>query len=86
MPQLEGDEKVPPMLPLKSEEEEVKEVKGLKILTPNKLLTRLPVLLAQIKAGNNSYKLKNKIRQIIYLLYQHNKITKKLYNNFIKSL
>ena len=86
MPQLEGDEKVPPMLPLKSEEEEVKEGKGLKILTPNKLLTRLPVLLAQIKAGNNSYKLKNKIRQIIYLLYQHNKITKKLYNNFIKSL
>ena len=46
------------------DEEEVKEGKGLKILTPNKLLTRLPILLAQIKAGNNSYKLKNKIRQI----------------------
>ena len=45
MPPLEGDE-------------EVKEGKGLKILTPNKLLTRLPILLAQIKAGNNSYKLK----------------------------
>ena len=50
---------------------------GLKILTPNKLLTRLPILLAQAKAGNNSYKLKNEIRQILYLLYQHNKITKK---------
>ena len=32
--------------------------KGLKIVTPSKLLTRLPILLAQIKAGNNSYKLK----------------------------
>ena len=50
---------------------------GLKILTPNKLLTRLPILLAQAKAGNNSYKLRNEIRQILYLLYQHNKITKK---------
>ena len=71
---------------LEGGEEEVKEEKGLKILTPNKLLTRLPILLAQIKAGNNSYKLKNEIRQILYLLYQHNKITKKVYNNLIKSL
>ena len=46
-------------------------------MTPNKLLTRLPILLAQMKAGNNSYKLKNEIRQILYFLYQHNKITKK---------
>ena len=50
-----------------------------------KLLTRLPVLLAQIKAGHNSCKLKNEIRQILYLLYQQNKITKKLYQNQIKS-
>ena len=51
---------------------------GIKILTLNKLLTRLPVLLAQITAETNSYKLKNnKIRQILYLLYQQNKITKK---------
>ena len=41
------------MPPLEGDEEEVKEVKGLKILTPNKLLTRIPTLLAQIKAGNN---------------------------------
>ena len=40
-------------------------------------LTRLPILLAQVKAGNNSYKIKNEIRQILYLLHQHNKITKK---------
>ena len=59
---------------------------GLKILTPNRLLTILPILLAPIKAGNNSCKLKNKIRQILYLLYQYNKITKKVYNNLIKTL
>ena len=56
------------MSPLEGDEE-VKEGKGLKFLTPNKLLTRLPILLAQIKVGNNSYKLKNEIRQILYLLY-----------------
>ena len=59
---------------------------GLKILTPNKLLTKPPTLLAQIKAGNNSNKLKNKTRQMLYLLYQHNKIIKKVYYNLIKSL
>ena len=69
------------MPPLEGDEEEVKEGKGLKILTPKKLLIRLPTLLAQIKAENNSYKLKNEVRQILYLLYQHNKITIKLYNN-----
>ena len=66
-------------------DEEGKEGKGLKTLTLNKL-TRLPILLAQIKAGNNSNKLKNKIRQILYLLYQHNNITKKNCNNLISSL
>ena len=42
---------------------------GLKILTPNELLTRLPILLAQTNTGNNSNKLKNEIRQILFLLY-----------------
>ena len=51
---------------------------GLKILTPDKLLTRAPILLAQIKAEKHFYKLKNEIRQILYLLHQHNKITKSL--------
>ena len=59
---------------------EVKKWKRIKILTPNKLLTRLPTLLAQIKAQ------KNEIRKILYLLYQHNKITKKGFNNLMKSL
>ena len=51
------------ILPLEIDKE-VKEGKRLKILTSNKLLTRLPILLPQIKAGNNSYKLKSKIREI----------------------
>ena len=74
------------MPPLEGDQEEVKEETGLKVLTPNKLLTRRLLLLAPVKAGNNSKKLKNEIRKILYLLYQHNKITKKVYNNFIKSL
>ena len=76
---------LPPMPSLEGHEEEAKEGKGLKILTLNKLLTILPILSAQIKTGKNSYKLKNKIRQILYLPYHHNKINKKVYNNFIKS-
>ena len=64
---------LPPMPPLENDEE-VKEKKEFKILTLRKLLTRLAVLLTQVKAGNNSYKLKNEIRQILCLLYQHNKI------------
>ena len=59
---------------------------GLKVLTPNKLLTRVPILLAETKVGNNSHKLNNEIKQILYPLYQHNKIIKKVYNNLIKSL
>ena len=53
-------------LPPLEDYKEVKERRGLKILTTNKLLTRLSVLLAQIKTGYNSNKLKNKIRQIVY--------------------
>ena len=56
---LEGDD-----------EEELKEGTRIKILTPNRLLTRLSLLVAQIKAENNSCKLKTKIGQIVYLLYQ----------------
>ena len=60
--------------------------KGLKILTPKQMLQRLPIALAQVKAGKNSEILLNEIRQIIYSLYQSKEITKKLYNNFMKSL
>ena len=66
--------------------EEVKGGEGINILTPKKLLVRLPIFLAQITDGNNMYKLKNEIRKILSLLYQHNKITKKVFKNLIKSL
>ena len=59
---------------------------GLKILTPKQMLQRLPIALAQIKAGNNSKSLLNEIKQIVYPLYQAREITKKVYNNIIKSL
>ena len=51
---------------------------GLKILTPNQVLQRLPVALAQVKAGNASENLLNEIRQIIYFLYRAKEITKKV--------
>ena len=60
--------------------------KGLKILTSKQMLQRLPIALAQVKAGNNSESLLNEIRQIIYSLYQSKHITKKVYNNIIKNM
>ena len=60
--------------------------KGFKILTPKQILQRLPIALAQVKAGNNSESLLNEIRQIVYSLYQSKQITKKVYNNIIKSI
>ena len=56
---------------------------GLKILTPDQMLSRLPITLAQLKAGNNSQKLKNEIRQLLYSLYRSKKLTKTIYNNLI---
>ena len=50
------------------------------------MLQRLPMALAQVKAGNNSESLLNEIKQIIYSLYQSKKITKKVYNNIIISI
>ena len=58
----------------------------LKILTDKQMLQRLPIALAQVKAGNNSESLLNEIRQIVYSLYQSKQITKKVYNNIIKSI
>ena len=59
---------------------------GLKILTNKQMLNRLPILLAQIQAGNNSNKLKNEARQILYSLYRSKVLTKTVYNNLIKSI
>ena len=57
-----------------------------KILTPKQILQRLPIVPLEIKAGNNSESSLNEIRQIVYSLYQSNEITKKVYNNIIKSI
>ena len=62
------------------------EGKELKILTQNEMLQRLPIALAQVKAGNNSENLLNEIRQILYSLCQCKQITKKVCNNIIKSI
>ena len=68
------------MLDLESEEFDEQRRKqkgqGLKILTPDQVLSRLPISLAQLKAGNDSKKLKNEIRQLLYLLYRSKKLTK----------
>ena len=60
--------------------------RGLKILTPKQMLQRLPIALAQVKAGNTSENWLNKIRQIIYSLYQANEISQNLYNNIVNSI
>ena len=57
--------------------------KALKILTPNQMLSRLPSTLAQLKAGNNSEKLKNEIRKLLYSLYRSKKLTKQPYKSLI---
>ena len=68
------------------EGEGVNEGEQIKILTPNQMLKRLPIALAQVKAGNNSESLLNEIRQIVYSLYRSKEITKKVYNNIINSI
>ena len=60
---------------------EQQEAKGIKLLTPNQMLSRLPVTLAQLDAGNNSEKLKNEIRQLLYSLHRSIKLTKQLYKS-----
>ena len=71
---------------LKSDSDTSKKCEGLKILNNKQMLNRFPILLAQIKAGNNSIKLKNEARQILYSLYRSKLLTKTVYNNLIKSI
>ena len=60
-----------------------KKRQGLEILTQKQMFSRLPISLARLKAGNNSEKLKNEIRQILYSLYRSKKLTKQLYKSLI---
>ena len=69
---------------IKLDSDTSKSGKGLKILTTKQMLNRLPILLAQIETGNNSIKLKNEARQILYSLYRSKVLTKTVYNNLIK--
>ena len=75
------------MLELESEESAEQNKKqrgvGLKILTPDQMLSRLSITLAQLKAGNNSGKLRNEIRQLLYSLYRSKKLTKQLYKSLV---
>ena len=59
---------------------------GLKILTPQQMFTRLPILIAQIKTGNNSRELKNEIRQLLHSLYRSKQISKTIYKNLIATI
>ena len=60
--------------------------KGLEILTPKPSFQRLPIALGQVKTGNNSENLLNKIRKFFYSLYHSKEITKKVYSNIVKSI
>ena len=75
VPPLEGNEKASPMSPLKGDEEELKGGKGWKILIPKNQACSI---------RNNSCKLKNEIRQILYLLHQYNKIFRNNSKTLIK--
>ena len=65
---------------------QAKKGEGLKILNEKQMLNRLPILLAQIEAVNDSIILKNEARQILYSLYRSKLLTKTVYNNLIKSI
>ena len=69
------------MINLKQAKHKATKGEGLEIITPKQILT-----FAQVKAGNNSENLSNEIRQIVYFLYQSKELTKKVYNNIIKSI
>ena len=62
------------------------ERKGLKILTPDQMISRLQISLVQVKTGNNSEKLKNEIRQLLHSLHRSNKLTKTICNNLINTI
>ena len=78
MPELESEES--------AEQRRNQLGQGLKIMTPDQTLSRLPITLAQLKAGNNSQKLINEIRQLLYSLYPSKKFTKTIYNQLINAI
>ena len=59
---------------------------GLKILTPEQMLSRLPISLAHLKAGNNSEKRKNEMRQLLHSLYRSKKLSKTIYKHLMNAI
>ena len=82
---VDVSQKLDDMPDLETEEDAEKRQRGqgLKIMTPKEMITRLLILLAQLKAGNNSQKLKNEIRQLLYHLYGSKNLSKTIYNHLI---
>ena len=78
MPELESEES--------AAERRNQPGQGLKILTPDQMLSRLPITLAQLKAGNSSENLINELRQLLYSLHRSNKLTKKICNHLISTI
>ena len=78
MPELETEEF--------DEQRRNQQGQGLKILTPKQMIIRLPVLLVQLKAGNNSERLKSEIRQIVYSLSRLRNLSKTIYNNLVNAI
>ena len=87
-----GDEqtKTTDMPVLESEESAAQRRKqkaqGLKLLTPQQMLGRLPISLAQLKPVNNSQKRKNEIRQLLYSLYRSKKLNKTIYKHLMNAI
>ena len=75
MPELESEEA--------AEQRRNHQGKGLKILTPSQMLSRLSISIAQLKARNNSEKLKTEIRQLLYSLYRSKRLTRNIYKSLI---
>ena len=75
---LEGEES--------AEGRKKQEAKGLKILTPEQMLSRLPISLVQLQSGNTSEKLKNEIRQLFHSLYRSKKLNKTIYKHLMNTI
>ena len=82
---VKGSKDIVDLYNLKSGSDTSKKGEALKILTNKQMLNRLPILLAQIQAGNNSKSLKNEVRQILHSLDRSKVLTKTVYNNLINA-
>ena len=78
MPELETEES--------AEQRRNQQGQGLKMLTPQQMHSRLPISLAQLKARNNSQKLKNEISQLLYSLYRSKKLSKTICNSLMNTI